>query len=158
MKINENLVLYSTTKQIRNTYLAGYYSMSEDLVKGETYTISFEGEWSGGNLAIFIQDGYVLVDSNPEYKKIGGRYFYTFELKYLNGKRGKENIISFYNYPDDGKRKTSEIYHVKLEKGKEATLYIPNKADLKDSSFYPDKVGRVSNGRKYVPFRGCGLC
>lgn len=141
MKINENLILDSAKKQIRDTYLAGYYTMSEDLVKGETYTISFEGEWSGGNLAIISQDGYVIISLNPEYKKIGNRYFYTFELENLNEERGKENIISLYNYPNDGSKKSSEIYRVKLEKGTEATLYIPNKADLKDSSLYPDKVG-----------------
>lgn len=141
MNINENLILDSAKKQIRDTYLAGYYSMSEDLVKGETYTISFEGEWSGGSLAILTQDGFVAISLNPEYKKIGNRYYFTFELKGLNEERGKENIISFYNYPNDGSEKSSEIYHVKLEKGKEATLYIPNKADLKDSSLYPDKVG-----------------
>ena len=141
MRINENLILDSAKKQIRDTYLAGYYSMSEDLVKGETYTISFEGEWSGGSLAILTQDGFVAISLNPEYKKIGNRYYFTFELKGLNEERGKENIISFYNYPNDASEKSSEIYHVKLEKGKEATLYIPNKADLKDSSLYPDKVG-----------------
>ena len=141
MKINENLILNSGVKSVRDTYLAGYYEMSEDLVKGETYTISFEGEWSGGSLAILTQDGFVVINLNPEYKKIGSRYFYTFELKSLNEDRGHENIISFYNYPNDGSVKSSEIYRVKLEKGSEATLYIPNKADLKDSSLYPNKVG-----------------
>ena len=146
MRINENLVLYSAREQVRNTFLAGYYEMAEDLVAGETYTISFEGSWSGGNLAIFQQDGYHSVATNPDYKKIGSRYSFTFKIGTIFEERGRKNIISLYNFPNDGNEKRSSLKRVKLEKGSEATLYIPNKADLEDSSLYPTKVGGYLGG------------
>lgn len=142
MKINENLVLDSAKEYDNNGYPICSYKLSEELELNEYYTVSFEGEIIPENhLLVHTNNGSLILGININLKAKGNRKYCTFKLddSEFTRKAEKDNLL-FYNYPAD-EAVSSKVKNVKLEKGTEATLYIPNKADFKDSSLYPTKVG-----------------
>lgn len=148
MKINENLVLDSRVRRT-STYGVRGFALSEALVIGEKYTLSFEGEvLPDDKLGLWMGGGWVQIKAHIKPNKKGDRFYTTFEVPDWNSDRftdeHRKNVVAnqliVYIWP------RTEGYFIamektKLEKGTEATLYIPNKADLKDSSLYPSKVG-----------------
>lgn len=160
MKINENLVLDSGKELKGDRYFVGFYTMSEEWIPGQIYTLSFDiVDFKGGDIRGYMYSGtYCGTITNPA--KNVKRYSGSFTCLAPPEGLGKVYLkrLGFFNFPNGNHERYTRIKNVKLEKGTEATLYIPNKADLKDSSLYPTKVGGVSNGRKYIIFRGCILC
>lgn len=163
MKINENLVFDSAKEIANKEYLVVRYQLSEAIELGKPYVVSLEIEATPDyNLMIFSAMGQIPIGRAIKFDEIGNRSYLKFQLPELEFYKTLERLdISFYNMvkDEDASKRSTKIKNVKLEKGTEATLYVPNKADFKDSSLYPNKVGGgVSNGRKYVLFRGCCLC
>lgn len=157
MKINENLVLDSRVRRTTDA-ATGKIPLSKDLEIGEIYTLSFDGDVKpNGNFGIWVGGGWVQIKINITLDKEDGRFLTTFKVpdwnlkKYSHISKDKiiPNILNASVWPKDPGY-VLVMENIKLEKGTEATLYIPNKADIKDSSLYPSKVGGVSNGRKYV--------
>lgn len=142
MKINENLVLDSAKEYENKNYPVCYYKLSEEMNLEEYYTLSFEGEIiPEDHLLVHTNFGSLGIGMNIKLKSKGNRKLYTFKIgKNAYTINAKRDNLYFYNYPEN-EAVSSKIKNVKLEKGTEATLYIPNKADFKDSSLYPDKVG-----------------
>lgn len=138
MKINENLVLDSAKGYDNNNYPVCYYQLSEEINLEEYYTLSFEGEIIPENhLLVHTNEGSLSVGINIKLKSKGNRKFYTFKIdKNAYNINAKRDNLYFYNYPQN-EAVSSKIKNVKLEKGTEATLYIPNKADLNKSNLYP---------------------
>lgn len=160
MKINENLVLDSRVRRT-STYGVRGFALSEALVIGEKYTLSFEGKVvPDDKLGLWMGGGWIQIKAHIKPNKKGDRFYTTFEVPDWNSDRftdeHRKNVIAnqliVYIWP------RTEGYFIamektKLEKGTEATLYIPNKADLKDSSLYPTKVGggyRMGGNTSYL--------
>ena len=159
MKINENLILDSRARRT-STYSVRDFDLSDDLVIGETYTLSFEGEVvPDDKLGLWMGGGWIQIKANIKPNKEGNRFYTTFEVPDWNSNKftdeHRENLVSnqlvVYIWP------RTEGYFIamektKLEKGTEMTPYVPNIADVKNNSLYPNKVGGVF-GRKYNPCR-----
>lgn len=152
MKINENLILKSddTNWAIANSKIGANFKWSGGCVKVEpnqTYTFS---KYGGNRFFVCLfKVEPKLGDSFDSARMLSDRRTETDTVTFTT--KQDENFLFFY--VDNNLFKP--LY--KLEKGTEATLYVPNKADLKDSSLYPDKVGGVF-GRKYNPCRRCCIC
>lgn len=148
MKINENLVLDSRVKRT-STYGVRDFILSKDLEIGKQYTLSFEGEVvPDDKLGLWMGGGWVQIKANIKPNKEGNRFYITFEVPDWNSDKftdkHRENLVSnqlvVYVWP------RTEGYFIamentKLEKGTEMTPYVPNVADVKNNSLYPNKVG-----------------
>lgn len=142
MKINENLVLDSSKEYDNNRYPVCYYKLSEEMNLDEYYTLSFEGEIIPENhLLVHTNSGSLGIGINIKLKSKGNRKFYTFKInKDAYTIKAKRDNLYFYNYPQN-EAVSSKIKNVKLEKGTEATTYVPNKSDIISKELYPTKVG-----------------
>lgn len=158
MKINENLVLDSRVRRTSN-YSVRDFNLSENLKIGEKYTLSFEGQIvPEDKLGVWVGGGWIQIKAHIKPDKKGDRFYTTFEVPDWNSDRFTDahrknlvpNKLVVYIWP------RTEGYFIamektKLEKGSEATLYIPNKADFKDSSLYPNKVGGGIEWEEILP-------
>lgn len=142
MKINENLILNSGKEYATKEYLIASFKLIEDLVAEIPYTLSFEGEINPENhMAIMTYWGNVVIQIRSKLEKKGSRKYCTFTIQDSEAFRsGTKNNLCLYNFPRS-EAKFASVKNVKLEKGTEATIYIPTKADLADSALYPNKAG-----------------
>ena len=127
MIVNENLVLNSNQKITTEDYeLIGLW-LSESLQVGESYTITVYGEF---NEAPFIQiyNSTSIGGSFGNANNYGDKCIGTFV--YDNKKEGQiHNKLILYN-ADRYKKYKISIDKIKLEKGNQSTVYIPNNSDI----------------------------
>lgn len=124
-----NLALGTCVSLKSTSYLIGRYTLSEEWVEGETYTISFVGEKIAGNFAVYRDNGQAIITNNVPYNPKTKRYEYTFTCPVAHVNDADHRTISFYNYPSSTASNTT-ISNVKLEKGNKATDWVIAPEDL----------------------------
>ena len=139
MIVNENLYEGKATLEYRGgdkEYYNGVFIEVPTLIDGETYTLSCNLDrvsLDGQELDKIVNVGPALANGNTIYDK---PYGYTrtdissnvivYTFKYI------PEIKYIWAFANDGRKtKVKAIYsNIKLEKGEEKTLYIPNKNTL----------------------------
>lgn len=166
MIINENLALDSGSVVKSNAYMAKEYKLSEDWITGQKYTLSFKlNSFKGEKIVIYKEGGSTSIfDVIPSNFKSGNNTF-TFTCPEVAGSSHAQskpkNLLNFYVLPftlsEQYPERYLEISEVKLEKGTEATMWIPNKLDLTPTqqSNYLDFSGGVSNSRRFSHCKDC---
>lgn len=125
----KNLVLDSKDKRTSTDYRIAYYTLSENWIEGETYTISFKGTTKEGSFLLSRDLGSSSIIKEVPYNEDKGMYSYTFECPAKHADDTSENNISFWNYPYAASHDCT-IESVKLEKGSKATDWTPAPEDM----------------------------
>lgn len=162
MIINENLI---SEKNLSNDYTKSddsawkhwRYMLPSGLIDGETYTVSCklnQGE-NGSGYATILTANVGIDDNNVLYaKKVPVN---DFKASFVYNSI-KMNCIGIY--VDEGgktKYKTAERSELKLEKGKDRTLFIPNKKDIETAKHqYFIGGGYVQRGVSTLSCLGVG--
>lgn len=123
-----NLILNSDMAVSSSSYLVKVYTMSEDFITGETYTVSIKGSVNSGQYFGVWQNGGSTDKGNLIYNSVKGIYTLTFQASATTS--GNERTLSVYNVL--GATATSaNIEWIQLERGNINTSYVRAPEDIK---------------------------
>ena len=112
-ELTDNLVLNSEINKTTTDYLIAQFSVSEELVVGDTYTFTIWGTIaSGKQLGIWDSRGIQL---NAFLTKIADGV-YSASFKWAMSANASKTLFSVYNYPN-GTAGSATINRIKVEKG-----------------------------------------
>ncbi len=111
---SENLIVKSDTEIQTSGYLMKRFSVTEDLVLGDLYTMTIWGELASGKVFNVYDNKGIQVVAQPQ-KKAEGLYTATFTWK--RSANATDSSFEIYNFPSNVSG-TSTIRKIKLEKGK----------------------------------------
>lgn len=129
----KNLILDSKKETInKTTYLVQRYTLSEDWIVGDEYTLSIKGDVASGNFGAWRDNGSRAITYNMNYNEEKDLWWYTFKCPQPVDETNPKNILSIYNTPDSTTHNSS-IEWIKLEKGNKPTDWTPAPEDTDDA-------------------------
>lgn len=123
-----NLILNSDLAVNSSSYLVKVYTMSDDFVTGETYTVSIKGAVNSGQTFGLWQNGATTGKGNLIHNATNGIYTLTFQASATT--TGYERTISIYNVVS-GTATSANIEWIQLERGNINTSYLRAPEDIK---------------------------
>lgn len=151
---SENLIVKSDTEIQTSGYLMKRFSVTEDLVLGDLYTMTIWGELASGKVFNVYDNKGIQVVAQPQ-KKAEGLYTATFTWK--RSANATDSSFEIYNFPSNVSG-TSTIRKIKLEKGKNTSPVwspAPNEMVGEPAVVYSilpsvDSISRKSDGTASV--------
>lgn len=151
---SENLVVKSDTEIQTSGYLMKRFSVTEDLVLGDLYTMTIWGELASGKVFNMYDNKGIMFVAQPQ-KKAEGLYSVTFTWK--RSENATDSSFEIYNFPSNVSG-TSTIRKIKLEKGKNTSPVwspAPNEMVGEPAVVYSilpsvDSISRKSDGTASV--------
>ena len=146
-----NLVLNSSIRRETNGYFITDYELSEDLIDGQEYVLTFYGSMAEGKgfyVGQFPSTAQIAFPSKIKDGVYTIKFTFNKNASYPNDVRNK---IKVYNYPDGNN--IGFIAKAKLEKGNKATDWTPapedqisdwNTTDVDDFSFIKNKPTTIA--------------
>ena len=122
-----NLILNSDMAVSSSSYLVKLYTMSENFITGETYTVSIKGAVNSGQSFGVWQNGGSTGKGNLIYNATKGVHTLTFQASATTS--GNERKISVYNV--GATVSSANIEWIQLEKGNVNTSYVRAPEDIK---------------------------
>ncbi len=151
---SENLVVKSDTEIQTSGYLMKRFSVTEDLVLGDLYTMTIWGELASGKVFNVYDNKGIQVVAQPQKKAEG---LYTATFKWKRSANATDSSFEIYNFPSNVSG-TSTIRKIKLEKGKNTSPVwspAPNEMVGEPAVVYSilpsvDSISRKSDGTASV--------
>ena len=129
----KNLLLDSKKETLNKTsYLVQRYTLSEDWIVGDEYTLSIKGNVESGQFGAWRDNGGRSITYNMNYNEEKNLWWYTFKCPEPWNETNPKNILSIYNTPDSTTHNSS-IEWIKLEKGNKPTDWTPAPEDTDDA-------------------------
>lgn len=151
---SENLIVKSDTEIQTSGYLMKRFSVTEDLVLGDLYTMTIWGELASGKVFNVYDNKGIKVVAQPQKKAEG---LYTATFKWKRSENATDSSFEIYNFPSNVSG-TSTIRKIKLEKGKNTSPVwspAPNEMVGEPAVVYSilpsvDSISRKSDGTASV--------
>jgi hypothetical protein len=123
----ENLALNSYINTTNDSYNTANFNLSEDIIAGETYTVTFKGTLGTGKtyFGMWMGGGYTMIGRFVEENGIYTLHFTGPSTIAGDGSRSRINIYAV----DWSVNATNSILWCKVEKGSKATPWCPNSSD-----------------------------
>ena len=129
----KNLLLDSKKETLNKTsYLVQRYTLSEDWIVGDEYTLSIKGNVESGQFGAWRDNGSRGITYNMNYNEEKNLWWYTFKCPEPWNETNPKNILSIYNTPDSTTHNSS-IEWIKLEKGNKPTDWTPAPEDTDEA-------------------------
>lgn len=140
----KNLLLDSKKETLnKTTYLVQRYTLSEDWIVGDEYTLSIKGDVESGKFGAWRDNGSRGITYSMNYNEEKNLWWYTFRCPQPWNETNPKNILSIYNTPDSTTHNSS-IEWIKLEKGNKYTDWTPAPEDtdnaIEEVSAYAQNV------------------
>lgn len=125
-----NLVLKSNEPQSSTAYKVAEYTLAEDWIVGQEYTVTVKGTVNDGQYFGVWRDKSSARLGNMEYDAEKG--LWTLTAVAPETAREEKNILSLYNR-DSASATQAEVQWIKLEKGNVSTDWTPAFEDINNS-------------------------
>lgn len=128
-----NLLLDSKKNTKNKTeYKVQEYTLSEDWIVNEEYTLSIKGNVTNGKFGAWRDFGSRAITYSMNYDEEKDLWWYTFKCPAPYDSTRPTNILTIYNTPDTVEH-NSTIEWIKLEKGNKATDWSPAPEDIDEN-------------------------